>query len=506
MSYQLKDQDPLREGHEKLTPEELKLKFPKEPAVDDSKTNTVGDEFKEKSEDGVVMLTGEKTVETHEGQDLGGYQPTHEFECPFDMEENWLEKARNIEPAHPVRETHYLLNVSPFGPNNQYRGFRDAVMLALYLNRTIVLPPFFKHGTDPSYSKFQDFKNCENSTTKTDPFTFASFTNFITFDEFVERCAPRVDWVAYARTPITGGGYRQLINYEKLSGMKLQLLNKQDFVNFRDYSNISDHIILPQDQKYYNFYEKSQFGGQVFINMRHNSVMGAFKGANTFNEKCAIWLMPFRNFLWDNTLADPKLPPYKTKEAKLSAEMLMKTRRPVNVQNGVEEFAKNVMKKKYISMHWRYDIHDFGYHCQRTGGGSKACGYILHGGFDPQVLGKSMYVWLKSQGDYYAEDAVFYIAAPPSETQFIKDLAAVLERFKVQVFHQEHVKSFIDAKYKSTCPTEKYKGEVHDYMSQFEQELCMKGEIFLCSDSSSWSVAIQFERDVRGVSENDSSN
>ena len=43
-----------------------------------------------------------------------------------------------------LRTSHFLINLSPFGPNNQFRGFRDTILLSYLLNRTLILPLFFK--------------------------------------------------------------------------------------------------------------------------------------------------------------------------------------------------------------------------------------------------------------------------------------------------------------------------------------------------------------------------
>ena len=34
-----------------------------------------------------------------------------------------------------------------FGPNNQIHGLRESIILAVKLNRTLVIPPFYKHHT-----------------------------------------------------------------------------------------------------------------------------------------------------------------------------------------------------------------------------------------------------------------------------------------------------------------------------------------------------------------------
>jgi len=50
----------------------------------------------------------------------------------------------------PLRPGKYLIPVLPYGPNNQLRGFRETMILAIKLNRTVVMPPFYKHRSDPS--------------------------------------------------------------------------------------------------------------------------------------------------------------------------------------------------------------------------------------------------------------------------------------------------------------------------------------------------------------------
>lgn len=42
----------------------------------------------------------------------------------------------------------FLLPVLVNGPNNQITGLREAAFVAIQLNRTLVVPKFFKHFTD----------------------------------------------------------------------------------------------------------------------------------------------------------------------------------------------------------------------------------------------------------------------------------------------------------------------------------------------------------------------
>ena len=77
--------------------------------------------------------------------------------CPYDVRKVYREFDEDLSEIVPllssIRRDKFLINCSPFGPNNQLRGFRDTILMAIYLNRTIVLPPFFKHNSDPSSTR-----------------------------------------------------------------------------------------------------------------------------------------------------------------------------------------------------------------------------------------------------------------------------------------------------------------------------------------------------------------
>ena len=50
-----------------------------------------------------------------------------------------------VEPEYKLDPTRFLIPVFTYGPNNQLHGFRETVFMAIKLNRTVILPPFFKH-------------------------------------------------------------------------------------------------------------------------------------------------------------------------------------------------------------------------------------------------------------------------------------------------------------------------------------------------------------------------
>jgi len=75
----------------------------------------------------------------------------------------------------------------------------------------------------------------------------------------------------------------------------------------------------------------------------------------------------------------------------------------------------------------------------------------------------------------------------------------------VKVFFQKDLDKLLSEKF-SSCEKTEYISQIHEFKSQVEQELCLKSTIFMESDGSTWSSAINKERFVRGISEFDGMN
>ena len=53
-------------------------------------------------------------------------------------------------PLYKTSTTRYIMPVLIWGPMNQVEGLRETIALAIRLNRTIVIPPMYRHFTDPN--------------------------------------------------------------------------------------------------------------------------------------------------------------------------------------------------------------------------------------------------------------------------------------------------------------------------------------------------------------------
>merc|ERR1712110_952940 len=62
--------------------------------------------------------------------------------CPDVPQPDW---TKEITPKYPQPADRFLLPILSWGPNNQITGLAESMMLARHLNRTLVVPPFYRH-------------------------------------------------------------------------------------------------------------------------------------------------------------------------------------------------------------------------------------------------------------------------------------------------------------------------------------------------------------------------
>ena len=184
-----------------------------------------------------------------------------------------------------------------------------------------------------------------------------------------------------------------------------------------------------------------------------------------------------------------------TVENKLAIEMVKSTRRPKSVQIIAKKFRENFLSKKYIAVHWRYEERDFGSHCTKKiqKGNEKPCQYILSNkGFNITKIQLGFQAITKRQN---LTDSSIYFAAPPGAQVFVEKLKVQLENVGLHGVYQKKLRDFVKKEFED-CDEKLYKNEIHDFLSQVEQEICMTSWIFIPSTGSSWSNAIELERRV----------
>ena len=162
----------------------------------------------------------------------------------------------------------------------------------------------------------------------------------------------------------------------------------------------------------------------------------------------------------------------------------------------------NIFSKKFSLSHDRFD---FGKHCRTAGGAGKnrqACKILKKGGFDASVLSEHLKKYLETNN---VGVNTVYFATTPSQKKFAEELKGNLTEIGLRLLNIDDLEEYIGERW-ANCEKDELRLVKHDFVSQLEQEICMNSKRFLWSDSSSWSVAVQFERDIRRWSLKDESN
>ena len=439
------------------------------------------------------------------------------FNCPFTPPPK--SSKNQPTPIHDLNPEKYLLNISPFGPNNQLRGFRDTVILAIYLNRTVVIPPFFKHGTDPSYkNKNQDsiLNNTQPGWTKIDVEKLAKFVPVISYEKFVRKCH-NFDHAYFARRYIPGGLFEQMRAYEFLAENELGknsdfLLKNQSIENFNKFPEIARDIVFPRNDGYNRVYSekvKNVVNEQLYLPMKKVGVDMAY-GRRHNEGRCAVWLSPFRNMYWNRALLFNQ---GDGGAKELAADMVNHVTRPKSVKFFSEQFineyfspnsSENSYENRYVSLHWRYDKNDYGTHCIRKihPGNKESCEFLIGHNFQPAPIAEKLenYFRINHSGLKY-----LFVAAPPKEAVLLGILSEKLAEFGLKVIYSKGLTEFAEKVFrKANC--DDYENQIHDFLSQLEQEICMRSWLFMPSDGSSWSATVTSDRTARGISSRDIEN
>lgn len=182
--------------------------------------------------------------------------------------------------------------------------------------------------------------------------------------------------------------------------------------------------------------------------------------------------------------------------------MLLHTVKPRSIRKIATEVINSLFgNSPFIALHWRYDIGDFGHHCMRDINNGKSrgvCSLLLGGKFNGTRVAENLNEWM--QKTYTLEKVnQIYVAAPLKEAAFVEDIKTYFESRNLgQVRYQKDMQEYIAKKF-TTCPEDKYLDQIHDFVSQTEQEICLRSRTFIESDGSMWSLSVRQERIIRNI-------
>ena len=231
-------------------------------------------------------------------------------------------------------------------------------MNALYLNRTIVMPPFFKHNTDPSTKRegylYQDPQE------KLDGEEIAKLMPVITLEEYSEKCHHGLDVAFLARATSNTSEVKRLGLFEKIL----------DFPIIKRPYNLYDQVFTAPTVINPDAIQHRRQQSECYIQMTKESAMNAYGPEATPDSndgKCALWVEPYRNMMildhlefWSGQTGFPTRDLADSNSlldhpAELAARMMEATCRSKSVRSAASEFIEVVFEEvNFVAMHWRY--------------------------------------------------------------------------------------------------------------------------------------------------------
>ena len=395
---------------------------------------------------------------------------------------NLQQRSFDAKPLINLDSNHYLVAMSHNGPTNQLLGLRDAIFLSIRLNRTLVLPKFFKVKTENP-----DGSNVVPAESRFDVSTLAKLMPYKQNDQLQHLCNEGIQQLITGRE-CSFLEYRDRSVREVLSSLKLPYPVEKDgkpkFVCSK--GKRSFYHILEQHNASYKCIAFSFFG--LGVSESSNALRKATKIIGDFEKK--------RTRVNAATLD----------ERTIYSLGLLSTGLPSIVKKLADAFINEFLNRNsFLAIHWRYNPDDWMVHCKHVeknsiteGDFSKMCYQLSH--LKPEDLLHAginvIDTQISAQPKINKIVKAIYLATPLNQKPVIKSFEKEALRLRkagrteLIILTSTALKSFLD-KYE-TCISDK--NIIKDTLALVEMQLCIQSTIFLHSVKSSWSENVIKER------------
>jgi len=442
--------------------------------------------FQQKVESAEKLLL--ETVESVERIVEGGEKDDALYDPTKRLEENINEKMEeddlvmetcNIdnpptgrEPIYKTRADRFLMPLIGWGPNNQLRGFREAAILAVKLNRTLCIPPFFKHHSD-STSASKGGTDALPAEVRIDLEGVRGLVSTCETDEIQEKCDAKINSIFMAREMCSGHLTQRAETFRESTGVI-------PFI---------DHECKPREGV-------PKFPNPMYSKNINNLPLDKERLVELYPDddaKCAVWLFPYIQFQdftlsiyssWSGNVRASQRP-----HIQLLEDVVSHTARPPFVRTIVDRFfSKYLNKLKFIAVHYRFDSNDWMNHCDGKDD-NLTCERVVEVMHDVPKALANFADYVERQVAVAGIQAV-YLAVPLSEAEVRSGMKMVLQERLGKNFPMYSSEELFPYVHASGCS----EFSEHDIISTAEQEVCSRSTIFLRSTPSSWSRNVYVDR------------
>nr|XP_026691833.1 uncharacterized protein LOC100187397 isoform X2 [Ciona intestinalis] len=441
-------------------------------------TRTTGANGGETTEEDDALTTGrteenKKTTEEVSSKTTGKTEPSKEDKCRVQD----YNDISSIQPRIKLNPNKFLLPSLVWGPNNQLLGFLDSIVVAIKLNRTLVIPLFFKHSSDGGMNSLTSALN------RIDILYLAHAISIIDLDRFKKITGGSVDVVF--QTKVTEAVSSGILTGENKLGVRV--IRDSEFPKGRmmpgwEVENQVGELDIDDLPKTYKTDLRTAMIVNPFQSLRLSPAEGfASQPFNTINKLTEEEILKSpANIIMDFATYSIKRPPYAVYIA--------------------ADFVKKIINSDYMAVHWRYNWNLISVNCdleklwniQPRG---RVCGRTIQPKQMADAIAKKALEIKKEKNlDSYLP---IYIAAPGDLEGFVgkvsEEIASLLKEKSPKIFLPKDLKAFVDTEYPpevcgSIRPTE------NELISLLEMQLFTTSLSFLYSEDSTLSSVIKHNR------------
>jgi len=407
----------------------------------------------------------------------------------------------DIKPRFKLRKNKFLFPLLYNGPNNQMLGFQQSMTMAVLLNRTLILPNFYKHQFGTS-----ELKTIIKAEEKLNIDKIRELISVEPIENGIKMCDSTINIIFNANPNNQGSLLPSLLEYYVENGLKtLNLRNTAKKSYIKDDLKNKENLNLKNAWK--RHMEKNWLKAAYLPSPNSTDILEITKAFNT-EDRCAIYFKPFRQLKLDLLHTGSLKFDYKTfKGASMLNGLFFKNLKPPSFLIEFKNtFIKTIIDPKntgYIAVHWRYDKNDFyNYLCRNhlINKRKTMCENVNLAIQNSTAI--AMAIVLQINEVLVRENRIIdkiYIAAPSTLFDFIRRTSESLKRifyhkYKVNV----RVFSLVDLKMQAeqlfSCLKHEKNYLNEDWLSMVEMEICSDSYIFVRSQQSTWTQHVQFNR------------
>jgi len=393
--------------------------------------------------------------------------------CPINYSKDF---KTDIVPMINLRPDYFIYPMLSNGPNNQLMSLREAIFLAIKLNRTVVVPNFRKHKVHTPVNESSTI----DETHRVDWNFVQKLVPLSTKANYNESCNSTYDAIFRAE----GVTPRMYWRINTATNLKFYLEPTEKNLKKSEYP--LGRVLKPAETLHFNA----------------SSIKSLFQT----EKRCAIYGWPYKTLLITKNSAKTPRPSSidlkKISDVDLFSEVIRFCRAPPHIYELADDFIKSKIGSfKFMSVHWRFDKNDWFKKCQSPPKSlteksrHRLCDTVE--GFTDEDLVTAIDNKAKSIPMLKLRKISVYIATPPAEQLRIDRVAKILRRKNYRIFTGDSLREFWKDSYQE-CDW--LWPDFEDLLSSTEMVVCQKALVFSGSITSSWTANVEYFRTEETIS------